>query len=390
MGTSARNQLDPMAGQVSSSLAGMSETDLRQGFETFVDAACRLEDSYRELKSRAAKIDLELAASNAKLAATLREREAVFSAMPVGVVAFDAAEQSSWSNPEADRLLALASENGLKLGDMEPGLFESSKLAVNINRVPLPDGGSLLLLEDRSKLLRLEREVHRLDRLAGLSELALGVAHEIKNPLNGVVGFASLLERSEDPAVMKRFSQKILQGLAQVDEIVKAMLEFARPQAKGMAMASLASIIREAASHAGLSAGHLSLAGDLETEAQSFALVRVLTNLFRNSLEAAGSSSVKISVRVETAVEATQVLVSDDGPGIDPELGDRIFEPFVSTKERGHGLGLALSCRVLSFLGGSVELAEGEASGACFRIQLPGLSTSILPNPQLAERAVDD
>ncbi|MHC5064474.1 MAG: sigma 54-interacting transcriptional regulator [Planctomycetota bacterium] len=329
----------------------MSETDLRQGFETFVEAACRLEDSYKELKSRADKIDLELAATNAKLAATLREREAVFSAMPVGVVARDPEGQVSWSNPEADRLMTTASESGLTLADVEPGLFESSQLAVNITRVPLPDGGSLLVLEDRSKILRLEREVHRLDRLAGLSELALGVAHEIKNPLNGVVGFASLLDRAEDPAVMKRFSKKILEGLEQVDEIVKAMLEFARPQSKGMALATLASIIREAASHAGLSAARLTLEGDLDCEAQSFALVRVLTNLFRNSLEAGGASDVSISVRVEGGSDATQVLVRDDGPGIDPELGDRIFEPFVSTKDRGHGLGLALSCRVLSFLG---------------------------------------
>jgi len=378
-----------MAEQVSDVPLGLSNVDLRQGFESFVEASRRLEDSYGELKSRAEAIDLELAATNKKLAATLSERETVFSAMPVGVVAFDAGGEISWRNPEAERLMAIASECGVDLTVAEPGLLEIAQLAVNVNRESLPDDGSLLVIEDRSKLVDLQREVQRLDRLAGLSELALGVAHEIKNPLNGVVGFASLLERCQDPVTMKRFAGKILAGLRQVDEIVRAMLEFARPESKSMAIAGMASILSEAAALAGVHAENLRISGDLQVESQSFALVRVLTNLFRNSIEANTGEPLVIDVLVAELDDCLQIVVRDNGPGIDPELGKRVFEPFVSTKDRGHGLGLALSSRVLSFLGGSVELLESDEPGACFKLRVPLRSRFEIPQPDPVRLGAD-
>ena len=377
-----------MAEQVSETMSGLSEFDLRQGFESFMEASGRLEKSYSELRARAEAIDLELAVTNEKLAATLSEREAVFSAMPVGVAALSAEGEVSWCNPEATRLISIASECAVDLTTARPGQFEIANVVMNVKKVHLPCEGILLVIEDRSKLVGLEREVNRLDRLAGLSELALGVAHEIKNPLNGVVGFASLMQRSQDPETLRRFAAKILDGLRQVDEIVKAMLAFAKPQSKCLAIAELSKIVVEAAALAGLDAQSLRMHGDLHAEAQSFALVRVLTNLFRNSIEAIPGGKVEIDVQVENLEECLQVLVQDNGPGIAADLGDRIFEPFVSTKDRGHGLGLALSCRVISFLGGSVELAAPGQDGACFKLRLPHCGRSLLPRPSLA-RPVD-
>jgi signal transduction histidine kinase len=310
--------------------------------------------------------------------------------MPVGVAAFDTEGKTSWLNPEAERLFAIASEAGLDLTAAEPGLVEFSHLSVHVNRVSMPENGSLLVIEDRSQLVDLERQVHRLDRLAGLSELALGVAHEIKNPLNGVVGFASLMERSKDPETMQRYAGKIRGGLQQVDEIVKAMLDFAQPESKSAAMAQLGTIITEAAALAEIGRDCLITAGDLHVEAQSFALVRVLTNLFRNSTEAATGPTAKIHAEVQDLGDELLITVCDEGPGISSELGNKIFEPFVSTKERGHGLGLALSCRVLSFLGGSVELIQLDPPGACFEVRIPQRSSTIIPRPEALKFRSDD
>ena len=81
----------------------------------------------------------------------------------------------------------------------------------------------------RSSDLELGQRGPRLSRLAGLSERALGIAHEIKNPLNGVAGFAGLLERSNDQAASRRYAGKVVEGVRQVDEIGKSRLDFARP-----------------------------------------------------------------------------------------------------------------------------------------------------------------
>jgi signal transduction histidine kinase len=215
-----------------------------------------------------------------------------------------------------------------------------------------------------------------LDRLAGLSELALGIAHEIKNPLNGVMGFASLMERSSEPDKIQRYAEKIRAGLVQVDAIVKGLLAFACPQGKKMQVATVEAVLVEAAGCAGIPVSRIAAVGDLNERVESGALVRVLDNLFRNSVEAAGGD-VAISLAVSTRLDELEISVRDDGPGVSSELGQKVFEPFVSSKQRGHGLGLALAARVMSFLGGTIELLNPGEEGAAFRILVPRISETI-------------
>ncbi len=361
-----------------------TDRDLQDGFASFVDAARRLEESYSALKLRAAEIDVQLARANAQLEATLQEREAVFAALPVGVVALDAAKELRFCNPEGERVVDIASESGTDVLQLDAGKHEIAELTVRVTRVDLPDGGTLVVLEDRSRLAHLEREVDRLDRMAGLSELALGVAHEIKNPLNGVMGFASLMERHEDPDQIRRCARKISAGMHEVDTIVKAMLAFARPAGKGCAPRSVRDVVASAASEASVPTSRLTVEGDVRHCADGPTLTRVMANLLRNSLEA-GASSIEVVARAE-AGEIT-IDVRDDGPGIDGEVGARLFEPFVSSKDRGHGLGLALAARVLSFLGGRIELVEGDHPGAHFRVRVPEIP--VVETSHLAEASID-
>ncbi len=349
----------------------VSNPQLREGFETFVAAAQRLEESYRDLKIRADAVDRELAATNQKLHATLEERETVFSALPVGVISLDVNQERRFENSEAQRLEGEVAQVGVDLVSVPAGDHDFGPVSVRVSHVEIPEQGSLVVLEDRSRVAHLEGEVHRLDRLAGLSELALGIAHEIKNPLNGVMGFASLMQRSDDPDTIKRFGTKVISGLDQVDSIVKAMLGFAVPDGKDLAKSPVCSIIGDAASTAGLPSDRITIVGDADGVAESKALVRVLANLFSNSIEARGDGSVAIAISIAWTERELVLTIEDDGPGVSVELAGRLFEPFVSSKESGHGLGLALSARVLDFLGGSVELANPGDAGARFVVKIP-------------------
>ena len=341
---------------------------LEAGFAEFVAVARALEQSYAELKARVAAVDLQLQASNQALQRSLAEREAVFAALPIGVVAARADGSITTRNREAERLCAVAEAAGVDLVRHAPGEIAFGEHAVRVRRVDLPDG-ELVLLEDRSRVEELEREVRRLDRLAGLSELALGVAHEIKNPLNGIMGFAALLQRSSDLGAMQRFAGKIVAGVQAVDGIVKALLGFARPSDKPQRTATVRTVVDEAARAANLPAVRMQLGGATAAVVDADALGRVLDNLIRNALEAAPAVTMRVHA-VERGA-ALELIVQDDGPGVPAAVGQRVFEPFVSTKERGTGLGLPLSARVLSFLGGSLELLNPGEPGARFRVRLP-------------------
>ena len=301
----------------------------------------------------------------------------MFSALPIGVVALRAGGEVATSNVEATRLVHAARAAGEELLERQDGTVVFDGFVVRVRRVPLP-AGELVMLEDRSHVESLEREVRRLDRLAGLSELALGVAHEIKNPLNGVMGFAGLLERTDDAAAMQRYAGKVVEGVRAVDEIVKGLLGFARPKGKLVSREPLGTVLARVAAAAELPDSRWQLRGVTDALVDADALGRVLSNLLRNAVEASPDVSVTVTSRL--AHGELELIVEDDGPGVAPDVARSVFEPFVSTKQRGSGLGLALSARVLSFLGGHLELTNPGEAGARFRVRVP-----VVEAPHVAE-----
>ena len=351
------------------------EPDIRKGFEAFIDAARRLEQSYTELQARAAAIDTQLAETNRELESTLLEREMVFASLPVGLLSLGPDGCVRWCNPEAIRLRDAAARMDRQLDRLADGDWQVGQYNLRVRRVSMPDGGTLILVEDRSRVVDLEQEVGRLDRLAGLSELALGIAHEIKNPLNGVMGFAGLLRRTDDASKQKRYAKKIETGLAQVDSIVKALLAFARPADKQDQPGTVCAVIADAATAAGVPSERVTVTYDDACEPSTMIeapiLIRVLHNLFRNGAEAKSPERVMIQVECTVRNHHVVITIRDDGPGVPREDAERIFQPFFTTKDRGHGLGLALACRVLAFLGGNIELQNPGETGAKFQVTIP-------------------
>ncbi|MCA8956996.1 MAG: hypothetical protein KDC87_13040 [Planctomycetes bacterium] len=349
--------------------------DIHQGFEAFIHAARQLEESYSELQTHAAAIDLQLTRTNDELQKTLLEREMVFTSLPVGLLSLDASGTERWCNPEGRRLCGLVAAHGTELQDLPEGDWEHERVNLRLQRTRMADGGTLITAEDRSRVVRLEREVDRLDRLAGLSELALGIAHEIKNPLNGVMGFATLLSRTDDTDKQRRYAARISDGLEQVDSIVKGLLAFARPAASAAKLVDILPLIHRSATAAGVPTGCLEVrfvgGAQPDLPVDGNVLGRVLGNLFRNASEAVPGRRARLQVRVELIDRELALTVRDDGPGVAAADAQRIFKPFVSTKDQGHGLGLALACRVLAFFGGRIELLNPGRPGAEFRVTMP-------------------
>lgn len=234
----------------------------------------------------------------------------------------------------------------------------------------------------REELAGKNRQLRRRERLAALGELAAGVAHEIRNPLGGIQLFASLLARDlEDRPSEQRVVQKIIAGVARLESIVTDILEFGRPSKASFGEVSLARMIQEVVE---LAAPQIQQSRvTVESPAQesectlatdSMMLQRALLNLVLNAVEAAGRSTE--SGRVEIALrcmddENVVIAVKDNGPGIDPELLDRIFNPFFTTKDSGTGLGLAIVHQIAETLGGSVQASNNIGGGAVFSLRLP-------------------
>jgi two-component system, NtrC family, sensor histidine kinase HydH len=244
-----------------------------------------------------------------------------------------------------------------------------------------------VVVENSRQYLRLKEK----DRLAALGQMAAGLAHEVKNPLGAIKGAAQLLGDPPDGAELdpgaRDFVQIILEEVDRLDRVVGSVLDYARPS-KGnpgavdvnQAVARTLQVVssnREEVTRfdANLVAERLMVRADEEH------LRQVLMNLLRNAVEAmGGGGTVFVTTRrrpVQKGPALVEIAVQDTGPGISPQVCESVFVPFFTTKERGTGLGLAISQRMAQEMGGRIEVASVEGSGAIFTIVLPGAEENV-------------
>ena len=218
-------------------------------------------------------------------------------------------------------------------------------------------------IEERDKQLRL---------------MLAQVAHEIRNPLGGMELLASVAAEADDPAERKRLMGRIRDEVTGLSNIIAEFLAFARPMEPQIELHDLRGAIAEASEIVGAEAagGGGTVTVELPDEPlEAFAdrdqVKQIVLNLARNGAQVAGT----VWVSASNANGEVLVRVRDDGPGIDPELGDRIFDPFVTDKEQGAGLGLAIVRRLVEANGGRIELDPGGetlGTGAEFRVYFEG------------------
>jgi signal transduction histidine kinase len=227
-------------------------------------------------------------------------------------------------------------------------------------------------------LLSAEEAMKRSERLRALGELAAGMAHEIRNPLGGIRGAAEVLVKPETkPEARAEFGKLLDDEVARLDRVVGNFLDFARPPAAEVARvrptevvdAVLLLIAAEARRHG--VATENAVTGDVEVRADPALLRQILLNLCLNAVQAQEARGGLVRATATRDGDRVLLDVEDKGPGVAAELRGRLFDPFVTGRIGGSGLGLPIAARLAETMAGRVELLRTGDDGSVFRVTLP-------------------
>jgi len=244
--------------------------------------------------------------------------------------------------------------------------------------------GISILLTDLTEIKRLQADLENNQRLADLGEMAAGLAHQLRNSMTAIVGFGKLLQRrlSPDDSALDTVGD-VLQEAAESEQMLKQFLNFARPLDLMRRESSLAEIIDEAVETVKTNLDQRSVSivvqkppGNELFEADPLLLRQVFVNLFQNAADAM-SEGGRIDVRILPPVDTEDngghwlVRVGDTGCGISGTDHEKIFRPFVTSKESGTGLGLPIARKIVSCHGGYLSVESSTPAGTVFLIRLP-------------------
>jgi PAS domain S-box-containing protein len=237
--------------------------------------------------------------------------------------------------------------------------------------------GRAFVVEDITELRQLERHVAHKDRLSSIGTLASGVAHEVGNPLTGILMVAKNLAADPDADDAKERLGVIVDEAQRIHGIVKSLLTFSRREDAAVELQAIpvAGAVRSAAELALIESEGCEIDLDLSEDAPVMAtpdgLTQVLVNLVNNARQASPPES-KIRVRTRVAGSAVRIEVDDEGPGIPDDLVPKVFEPFFTTKPdgKGTGLGLSVSRQIVERFGGSLRYEPRSTGGSRFTVTL--------------------
>jgi len=256
-------------------------------------------------------------------------------------------------------------------------------LTVGVTVSPLRDVrdqivGRVINFQDLTELKRLEAHARRTERMATLGQLAAGVAHEIRNPMAAISGSIELLRQSPQASEDDRALMTIVHREVQrLNGLIGDLLDYANPRPKQTVDFDLASLLDETVQVArgDQNFADVELATDVEhplpIHADPAKLRQVVWNLVRNAADAASSGGKHVRVEAKRVGKEVRVAIVDDGHGVPEHLIGRIFDPFVTTKQKGTGLGLATCHAIVTEHGGRIDVETEAGKGTKMIVTLP-------------------
>jgi signal transduction histidine kinase len=406
--------------------SGTIQNEAEFVLETFQNVIAQLQSQQQELQRLT-----EQASERADSAQRFSDR--IVASMPTGLIAFDSSGHATVINGPARSLfqteantpgehyraifatvpaLAEMVETCLATGrlfrreeiESANGSAQAKRLGATVAPIdPAESGarGALCLLTDITEVMRLREQVALKRNLESLGEMSAGLAHEFKNAMAALHGYAQFLQSIDHDERGQAAATGLLQEVRSLSEMSTAFLNFARPQPLQLEDVSLDELINECARELKplFEERHVELVingtsdkrgtsptvreGSFEetprTEIQGDArmLRQALLNLVRNSAEAIEEDKTvrRVEVTLSTQTERRQpwatISIRDTGHGIPESDLQRIFIPFFTTKSQGHGVGLALAHRVITEHGGTLTVANAAGGGALFTVRIP-------------------
>lgn len=378
--------------------------DLENAFQTFSRLSSDLVTTYQGLEKQVEFLSQELAKAQDGQQQEYIEKERLakrlamlLESLPGGVVVIDGDGMVTESNPVAVELLGRPLQGQLwrdvvtrafrPAPDDGHDISLNSGLRVNMSTCSLGhEPGQILLLKDVTETRRLQDQLSHLERLSSLGEMAASLAHQIRTPLSSALLYAGGLsnEKLQDSDRL-RFAGKLTGVLKHLEDLVGSMLAYAHSGSMQLDMISVGQLLRdmnERLEHT-IAATDGRFVMDCQVEQAHImgnhdALLSAFQNLFTNACQIKPQGLVITVTCKATRGDYLQIDVQDNGPGIPIEQAARIFEPFVSEREGGTGLGLAVVQAIIQAHGGNIIVMPARHEGALFRVELP-LAESAIP-----------
>ena len=249
--------------------------------------------------------------------------------------------------------------------------------------------GAVIILRDLSEIKQLEEKVRRSEKLAAIGKLAAGVAHEIRNPLSSIRGFAQYLQRSlKDHPQEQEYAETMVSEVDRINAVVSDLLSIARPIEAELSPTDVTELIEHSIRLVQADARsrnvniELNISDLSKIPLDSNQMTQAILNLLLNALQAVNSGGrIEVGAELDPSVSRLKIWVEDNGSGITADQKDKIFDPFFTTREKGTGLGLAIVHKIVENHNGEIHLESpppGEKKGTRITLSIPvkGVGTS--------------